>query len=209
MPILADLDVGTGSGNFRSIIKYNAKSGRWAFRNSDGEVEIDTPTFVVDMYNVATGWAAFREMEAPDRVFDPAPGVRAARTRDDQKRCLMVLTFATDSFDGVAEFCVTSMHALNAMKELHAVFRETAEANNDLKLPVVKCTGTTASKDKFGTNYKPNLEIVDWVDRPAELPDEHPAKELVGPANDNAEETNHVPAPVAATNGTGSTRPVF
>jgi len=202
-----DLDIGTGSGNFRPILKYNAKAGRWAFRNGEGEVEIDEPTFVVDLYNTATGWAAFREGEAPERAFDPAPGTRAAKTRDDQKRCLMVLTYASESFDGVAEMCTTSMHMLNAIKDLYGQFREVAEKKKDGKLPVVKCVGTTPSKDKFGTNYKPNLEIVDWVERPADLPDEHPAKDLIGSAaaNDNTPSA-HVAAPAAAAAGN---RPVF
>jgi hypothetical protein len=202
--MLNDLDIGTGSGNYRAILKYNAKAGRWAYRNSDGEMEIAAPTFVMDLYNTATGWAAFREGEAPERAFDPEPGVRAARTRDDQKRCLMVLTYATEAFDGVAEMCTTSMHMLNAIKDIYGVFREKA-LDMDGKLPVVKCTGTEPSKDKFGTNYRPLFEIVDWVDRPAEMPDEHPAKELIGsPANDNNAPANHVSAPAAT-----GTRPAF
>ena len=42
------------------------------------------------------------------------------------------------------------------------------------QLPVIACTGSEAMKDKYGTNYKPKLEIVKWVDRPAELPDASP-----------------------------------
>lgn len=29
-------------------------------------------------------------------------------------------------------------------------------------------------KDRYGTNYRPKLEIVKWVDRPADLPDQSP-----------------------------------
>jgi hypothetical protein len=31
-------------------------------------------------------------------------------------------------------------------------------------------------KDRYGTNYRPKLEIVKWVDRPAELPDQSPVE---------------------------------
>jgi hypothetical protein len=53
------------------------------------------------------------------------------------------------------------------------------------------------------------LEIVDWCERPAEMPDEHPAKDLIGSAvaNDNAPSA-HVAAPAANAAG-GSTRPQF
>jgi len=208
MALMNDLDVGTGSGNYDPILKFNAKAGRFAHRDSDGEVEIENPTFVIDLYNVGLGWAAFREGEAPERVFDPEPGMRAAKTRDDQKRCMMVRTFATESFKGRAELCTTSMHMLNALKDLYAVFREAAEKNGDGKLPVINCVGVTPSKDKYGTNYRPEFKIVDWVERPDELPDEHPASDLIGSAaNDNAAPSSHVAAPKkAAANGN---RPVF
>jgi hypothetical protein len=43
-------------------------------------------------------------------------------------------------------------------------------------MPVIACTGSEPMKDRHGTNYKPKLEIVKWVDRPAELPDKSPVE---------------------------------
>ena len=206
MPV-HDWDVGTASGNFRSVLKYNAKAARWFFKKDGEEIEIDPPTFVADFYNVATGNAAFREGEAPDRVYDPAPGVRAAKTREDQKRCLTFLVYANESFDGMAEVTSTGMHLTNALKDVNAVFREKHEEMGG-KLPVIKCVKMEPSKDKFGTNYRPEFEIVDWVDRPADLPDEHPCPELVGAAaNDNEAPATHVAPPAAAV--AGNARPAF
>jgi hypothetical protein len=56
-------------------------------------------------------------------------------------------------------------------------------------------------KDKYGTNYKPKLEIVKWVDRPAELPDESPVDAADvwqgAPASTARPQATHVPPPVA------------
>jgi hypothetical protein len=37
------------------------------------------------------------------------------------------------------------------------------------KLPVVRCAGVLPVTGKHGVNYAPVLEIVAWVDRPAQL----------------------------------------
>ena len=35
-------------------------------------------------------------------------------------------------------------------------------------------TGSEAMKDRYGTNYRPTFQIVQWVDRPKELPNQSP-----------------------------------
>lgn len=208
MALPETLDIGSGGGDFNPILKYNASSGRAYYKNKAGEVEIEKPTFVCDLYNVATGWAAFRSKEAPERVFDPEPGVRAAKSREDQKRCLMVMCYATESFDGIAEVCTTSMHMRNALNDLYGEFLEVAKEKQDGKLPIVKLAGVTAMEDHHGRNYKPIFEIVDWCDRPVDLPDAHPAPDCIGSvANQNSAPAAHVAPPPAA--GANGSKPVF
>ena len=40
---------------------------------------------------------------------------------------------------------------------------------NKGSLPVIQCNGVTPEVGKHGTNYKPNLSILKWVPRPADL----------------------------------------
>ena len=40
MPV-HDWDVGTASGNFRSVLKFNAKAGRWFFKKDGEEIETE------------------------------------------------------------------------------------------------------------------------------------------------------------------------
>ncbi len=167
------LDIG-GAGEYRDIIKCNVQVGRWYLRSGDEENEIEPPTMVMDLANIAPGWLLFREGSAPDRRMDPSLGVRAPQPSESHKRGFMVLCYSPKYLNGVAELSSGSMHLSNAIKELHSKFEE-MRGEHPGKLPVVECTGTTAMKDKFGTNHKPTFEIVDWADRPEDLPDESPA----------------------------------
>jgi hypothetical protein len=63
------LNIG-GSGIIKPYCKYNAKADKWFVRGADGEdAEIQRPTFVIDLDNIATGWVHFREGQAPERVM--------------------------------------------------------------------------------------------------------------------------------------------
>ncbi len=167
-----DLDIG-GTGVYRDIVKYNAQSGRWYLRSGEGEDEIETPTMAMDLANLTTGWLLFLEGAAPNRRWDAVPGVRAPQPSDSHKRGFVVLVYSTKYLNGVAELSSGSMHLSNAIKELYAAFEEQCSEHPG-KLPVVACPETTAMKGKFGTNHKPTFEIVDWTDRPEDLPDESP-----------------------------------
>jgi hypothetical protein len=63
----------------------------------------------------------------------------------------------------------------NAIRELYADF-ERERASHPGQVPVVACTGSEPMKDRYGVNYKPLLELVKWVARPAELPDASPVE---------------------------------
>ena len=166
------LDIG-GAGEYRDIVKCNAKEDRWYLRSGSDESEIETPTMVMDLGNIATGWFLFLEGSPPNRRMDASLGVRAPQPTQSHKRGFMVLCYSTKFFNGVAELSSGSMHISNAIKELHSKFEE-MRGEHPGKLPVVACTGTTEKPGKFGTNHKPTFEIVDWADRPEDLPDESP-----------------------------------
>jgi hypothetical protein len=55
-------------------------------------------------------------------------------------------------------------------------------------------------KDKYGTNYRPKLEILQWVDRPSDLADESPVDDADvwrGTAPAAAKPAQHVAPPPA------------
>jgi len=167
------LNIG-GSANLRVYAKFNAKADKWFVRGTDGEdAEIQRPTFVVDFDNIATGWLRFREGQAPERVMDASIDRAAPLPGEGFKRGFVVMAFSPKFFGGAAEFASASIHLSNAIKDVYAQYEADRKANPG-KLPVISCTGSQAMKDRYGTNYRPTFSIVQWVDRPAELPSVSP-----------------------------------
>lgn len=168
------LNIG-GTGNGKPYCKYNAKADKWFVRGGEGEdVEIQRPTFVIDFENIATGWLRFREGQAPERVMDPSIDKAAPMPAGDGfKRGFVVMAFSPKFFGGAAEFASASIHLANAIKDVHAQY-EAEKAAHPGKLPVIACSGSQAMKDRFGVNYRPTFALVQWVDRPADLPSASP-----------------------------------
>jgi hypothetical protein len=173
-----NLNIG-GSGIAKPFVKFNAKADKWFVRSPEGgDQEIARPTFLLDLKNVCTGWLRFREGQAPERVIDPSLDRAAPSPGEDFKRGFVVTAYSPKFFGGAVEFSSASIHLSNAIREVYAAFEvDSAKTENRGKVPVVACTGSEAMKDKYGTNYRPRLEIVKWVDRPADLEDESPVND--------------------------------
>jgi hypothetical protein len=192
------LNIG-GSGTVKPYVKYNAKADKWFVRAPEGgDQEIARPTFLLDLKNIRTGWLRFREGQAPERVIDPSLDRTAPNPGEDFKRGFVVTAFSQKFFGGAVEFASASIHLSNAIRDIYAAFEEQGgRPENRGKVPVVACTGSDPMKDKFGTNYRPRLEIAKWADRPAELADASPVDDTdvwKGGAQ-NASPAQHVQPP--------------
>jgi hypothetical protein len=172
------LNIGT-TGSIKPFVKYNAKADKWFLRPQGGEEqEIARPTFALDLANIRTGWFRFAEGQAPERVIDPSLTQLAPQPGPTFKRGFVVAANSPKNFGGTVEIASASMHLSNAIREVYAVFEEQAgRTENRGKVPVIACTGAEAMKDKYGTNYRPRLELIRWIDRPADLPDASPVDE--------------------------------
>lgn len=194
------LNIG-GSGTIKPYVKFNAKADKWFVRGPDGDdQEITRPTFLLDLKNICTGWFRFLEGQAPERVIDPSLDHPAPAPGEGFKRGFVVMAFSQKFFGGAVEFSSASIHLSNAIRELYSAFEEQgAKPENRGKIPVIACTGSDPMKDKFGTNYKPRLEIVKWADRPAELPDASPvdSADIWKGAHQPQPAARHVPPPAA------------
>ena len=168
------LNIGN-SGNFRAVVKFNARTGEWFFRDGQDETAIEGhPVFVLDLSNICTGWFLFREGTAPSRRIDIDLDSEAPQPTADHKRGFMVLAYSKNLFGGVAEFSSASAYLCAAIRDLHATF-EAERAVHAGQVPVIAYVNATPRKTKFGTNYAPTFRIEKWTPRPAELPDESPA----------------------------------
>ena len=193
------LNIGA-NGNITAYVKFNAKADKWFVKGDDGDVEIARPTFVADFANIATGWLMFREGQAPERVIDPSLDRAAPSPGEGFKRGFVLSVFSRNCFGGLVELSSASIHMGNAIREVYQIFEE-QHASHPGQVPVIACTGSEPMKDKYGTNYKPAFEMVKWVPRPAELPDESPvdpSEVWQGTATTASPQAPHVPPPQAA-----------
>lgn len=160
------LNITTQGGAFDPWVKFNGKSGRWYIKGQDGEVEVNPTAFVADFTNIKTGWLWFAAGLAPDRVWDKDITNPAPKPSENHKRGFSLRLFSQGTFGGVVELSSSSMHICNSINDLYEAYEAGLAANPGM-LPVVKYSGTSAMKDKHGTNYKPNFSIEKWVARPA------------------------------------------
>jgi hypothetical protein len=168
------LNIGA-TGSIKPYVKFNAKADKWFARGETGDVEIGRPTFIADFANTVTGWFRFVEGQAPERVIDPSLDRAAPSPGNGFKRGFVLAVYSQNFFGGLAELSSASIHMGNAIRDVYAPF-EAGRGSHPGQMPVIACTGSEPMKDRHGTNYKPKLEIVKWVDRPAELPDESPVE---------------------------------
>lgn len=168
------LNIGA-TGSIRPYVKFNAKADKWFAKGETGDVEIARPTFIADLENIVTGWLRFLEGQAPERVMDQALDRAAPSPGNGFKRGFVLAVYSQNFFGGLAELSSASIHMGNAIRDVYASF-ETERGSHPGQMPVIACTDSEPMKDRYGTNYKPKLEIVKWVDRPAELPDQSPVE---------------------------------
>jgi len=191
------------SGVIRPYVKYNSKADKWFVRaEGGGDQEIARPTFLMDLANIRTGWLRFLEGQAPERVIDPSLDRTAPNPGQGFKRGFVVNCYSPKFFGGLVELASASIHTSNAVRDVYAVFEEQAgQAETRGKVPLVGCTGSEPMKDKYGTNYRPKLEVVRWVDRPAELPDASPVEDdevwKGSPPQSQPAAPSHAPPPAA------------
>lgn len=162
---------GGGEGGFKVYVKYNAKAGRWYTKKDEKdapEFEVTNMTAIFDMDNLRTGWFLFAAGVAPSKTYDPSLAEAAPKPGADFKRGFELDVFSEKNLLGVREFSSTAGVVIEAMNALHDQWLAGKDANPG-KLPVVKCAGVLPIVGSHGTNYQPQLEIVSWADRPAEL----------------------------------------
>ncbi|MFA7441678.1 MAG: hypothetical protein WCZ66_12050 [Sphingomonadaceae bacterium] len=186
-----------GEGGFKVYVKYNAKAGRWYTKKDEKdapEFEVTNMTAIFDMDNIKTGWFLFAAGTAPAKTFDPSLTEAAPKPGDGFKRGFEIDLFSEKNLLGVREFASTAGVVIEAMNALHDHWLSD-KASHPGKLPVVKCVGVIPVTGAHGTNYQPQLEIVSWADRPAEL--NGAAKPASAPAEESKAPPAHTPPPAA------------
>ena len=176
---------GSGGGDIKPYIKYDAKAGRLfrADRNqlSDGSyvsesVEItNVAQFVADLANIRVGWinysppGAIRHLAPIGSPIPPRPDDKNSEGKPAFKQGFELDVMLDQKSDGGVKTARVLGSAagcvIEAMDALHDAFTAAPESKAG-KLPVVKIAGVTPVKSGQSTNYKPDFAIVSWIDRP-------------------------------------------
>jgi len=168
------------NGDFRDIIKYDARAGR-LFRvdrdvaGNKTPVDITGPQtkFAIDFGSLEVGYVAFtasgpdRRMVPYGRALPPQPDTKDETGKPTHRPGFYVLV-GGNAVGGVREWCSNAAILLNALDELYNVYAQRPEAVQG-KIPVVAIVRTEAVTSGKGaqksTNYRPLFEIVTWTDR--------------------------------------------
>jgi hypothetical protein len=153
----------SGSEEFTPYVKYNAKAGRWFFKNEDRpeELEIVAPTFHFDMDNIQTGWIFYAAGSAPIKVPDPGPGVAADKPAGGlaYKRGFWVTVWSAQT--GVREFSSCAAAVIGPICEMYNRY-EAERAQHPGQAMVCQCVRVAPVKGKKDTNYSPVFELKGW-----------------------------------------------
>lgn len=160
------LNIGGGGGN--PFIRFKASINSWEKSNADSgtsEFTWDSPA-IFDVEHVQLGWLLLAEGQRdwqawPNNAQTPQP-------EGEYKRGFSCQVFSKALFgaEPVREFCTSASGCVEFIKELY----NSCEANfGKGQVPVVKITGSRATKIGKGTTRIPTFEVVKWVDRPEDL----------------------------------------
>lgn len=171
------LGLNTGSGDFISYCKFDARAGRWFTKGAEGDIDItDGFAAVFDFAQIEVGWMMFAAGVAPVYVTqDIALGVPPKPASGDFKQGfkMNIALPGAVAGGGARELSSTAKALIGVIDRLHTEYANAPESAEG-KLPVLKMAGTTVveTKGPNGTtrNYAPNLAIANWVDRPGTLP---------------------------------------
>jgi|TARA_B100001964_G_C14064859_1_gene523101 hypothetical protein len=136
----------------------------------NGPETVDLKKAVFDVAHLRTGWAAMAPEAIPEFEWDPSITQAAPRptTPGEWKRAFECKVFAENALGGVRVWSSNSTGACMGIDALHDQYLAAAN-DNDGQVPVVEYTGPKHAKIGKGNTSIPQLKIVKWIDRPAEL----------------------------------------
>lgn len=169
-----------GNDDIKPRIEFDAKAGMWSrvdrSQGADGmwqstKFEMEKgDMFIMDLANIEVGWIAFGG-GAPDFRMVPNGTPVGPKPSDGHKAGFRVPVLLPRE-EGSRVFASTAKAAISGMDEIHTA-AEAAPEYRQGQVPVVKIAGRKVIETKtlqgMLRNFAPMLEIVKWVDRPAQL----------------------------------------
>lgn len=167
-----------GGGAYVPALRW--KSNQISFvitvQQQDGIAEqpVQLQQFLIDFWNIRTGWCCISKGTAPSWVLDenistPLPNPNPAM---EYKRAFMVNAYNSQFFGGenVRQWGESAMGSGIGVQTAYAEFEAQMTQHQRGEVPIVQMNGFT----NHGQYNVPNLAIVGWTPRPADFPDVAP-----------------------------------
>jgi hypothetical protein len=166
-------------GDFLPILKFDARAGvvytqDRVFQNGEWSSEQHDVTeglvLIVDVKNIQQGWIRYPKGAPPEMALAPpgATDIGEAPSKE-HKEGIRVLVKIPGDAAGTRELASTALglyHGLDALHDQYAAEKD----EHPGKVPLCKLVACHEKKLANGPSWEPEFHIIDWADRPNDMP---------------------------------------
>jgi len=163
------------SGGFIQPLRWQSAARIWSTWNDVSRTMVDLAewTAVVDFGCPRSGWLKIQQGTAPEYVWDAVPGQAGPQPGKDFRYGIAVVLFSLEHLGGVREICTPNPGVCEAISALHVEYEKSPQAAAGM-LPIVATGEPKPFSNRYGDFFDPTMTIIDWVQRPPELPEPPP-----------------------------------
>jgi hypothetical protein len=168
-----------GGADFLPILKFDARIGTFytqdrVFRDGEWTTEqhdvSERLVLIIDLKNAQQGWFLFPKGAAPERVLAAPDATDIGEAPSDKhQEGIRVLVRIPDDAVGTRELMSTALGFYEGLNELHDQYVAERDEHSG-KVPLCELVDCREKKLASGTTWVPEFRIVDWVDRPDDMP---------------------------------------
>jgi hypothetical protein len=166
-------------GDFLPVLKFDARIGTFytqdrVFRDNQWLNEQHDVTeglvLIIDVKNAQQGWFLFPKGAAPERVLAAPDATDIGKApSDDHREGVHVLAKIPGDAAGTRELASTALGFYEGLDELHDQYVAERDEHPG-KVPLCELVGCREKKLASGPTWVPEFQIIDWVDRPDDMP---------------------------------------
>jgi hypothetical protein len=168
-------------GDFLPVLKFDARVGtfytqdRVCHNNEWSNEQHDVTeglTLIIDVKNAQQGWFRYPKGAAPEMVLAAPDATNIGECPGDgYKEGIRVLAKIPGDAAGTRELASTALGFYAGLDELHDKYLAERDEHPG-KLPLCELVECREKKLASGSSWEPEFEIIDWVDRPNDMPRE-------------------------------------
>jgi hypothetical protein len=156
---------------------YSSTTGLWSVWDygTQSKVEFASWLGIVDFPSVRTLWRKFDGSGPPEIVWDKIAGQSGpAPSKDKEWRHGIAVVVYSGELDGLRRITTTTVGLCEQLSDRYDEWEQNPAGKAAGNLPLIQTGALEEYTNPRGTFFDPNLEIIDYVSRPPELPETPP-----------------------------------